>query len=93
MKNGILGLAAVAALSLGGMAFAAEEKAQEMKETRPAAAAPAMQEKTTEAAAPAKESSVSGEKLKDMDIRPKDLDLRHCLDEKDNNAIAKCAGE
>jgi hypothetical protein len=26
-------------------------------------------------------------------VRPKNLDLRHCLDLEDNAAIAKCAGE
>lgn len=91
MRYGYAALLAALAMSCNGMALAAEapkEKppaAEAAKTEKPAAAAAAEKAK-----APEKEKAApkSAEKF-----RSKNLDLRHCLDEADNAAIAKCAGE
>lgn len=59
----------------------------------PAASAPETEPTTTEKVthAPAKVPKML--KLEAGKPRPKNLDLRHCLNLKDNKAIAKCAGE
>jgi hypothetical protein len=40
-----------------------------------------------------KETKTAGKPAAVKPVRPKNLDLRHCLDLEDNAAIAKCAGE
>ena len=95
MKNGIVGLAAVAALAFCGMALAAEAP-----KANPPATEAAKTEKPAAAAASDKAKAPEKEKMAEktapkaaVKFRAKYLDLRHCLDEGDNTAIAKCAGE
>lgn len=97
MKTTIMNLIVVSALSFSGTALSAEEAKGKIPPpaTQPAAstappatgsAPPApVQEPQPEAkpAAPAKAKPP----------RPKNLDLRHCLDMETDAAIAKCAGE
>lgn len=87
MKNALSGLLAVMALSCCGMAFAADT---EMKVEKAADEAPKMEKPMPQKNA---KEPTDGVKLKAGEPRPKDLDMRHCLDLKDNAAIAKCAGE
>lgn len=103
MKHGITNLIAVAALSCCGMALAAGDAGNKSRpaEARPAtgtvAAPPAAPAKPAELASAKKPAAakepVSGAALKEKPLRPKDLDLRHCLDQGSDAAIAKCAGE
>ena len=101
MKNTIVSLTVVAALSFTRCAFGAGEV--ESKTPPPASppaaaasavtapeAAPATPEKKAEVVA---KPSTSGKRTKARTERPKDLDLRHCLELESNAAIAKCAGE
>jgi len=103
MKNTITNLIVVAALSISGTAFAAEEMGsrQQPAATQPAAAASTVPpatvvESTTAAPAeepqPTTERSTSGKRAA-RTVRPKDLDLRHCLELDNNPAIARCARE
>lgn len=87
MKNGLSGLFAIMALSCCGMAFAADT---EMKTEKAADKAPGMEKPMPQENA---KEQTAGVKLKAGESRPKDRDMRHCLDLKDNAAIAKCAGE
>ena len=106
MKSTITNLIAVAALLVSGAAIAAGEPesnaqppAVQPPVTQPAAASsvqPASAPASTEAASaqesqPAMKRSTSGKHA--TTVRPKNLDLRHCLDLESNAAIAKCAGE
>lgn len=103
MKNTITNLIAVAALSINGAAFAAGEEgtqARSMAIPAPAASAvPAATVVESTSAAPAQEPqpaakrSTSGKRAKTRAVRPKDLDLRHCLELDSNPAIARCARE
>jgi uncharacterized iron-regulated membrane protein len=104
MKNTIVNLLVVAALSFSGAALAAvetESKAQPPA-AQPVAAAsqvpPATAaESTTPAPAqkpqPALKRSTSSKHATAKTIRSKSLDLRHCLELENNAAIANCAGE
>lgn len=86
MKTTMMNLTVAAAMSFGGTALAAGEagKAQPMA---PASAVPAAPTATKEAPpAPARPVEVKPP-------RPKNLDLRHCLELETDAAIAKCAGE
>jgi hypothetical protein len=103
MKNTITNLIAVVAVSFSSAAFAAEEmenKAQSPA-VQPAAATSAVPpatvtESTTATPAeqpqPAATGSTSDKRAK-AKRRPKDMDLRHCLELDDNPAIARCAYE
>lgn len=103
MKNTITNLIAVVAVSFGSAAFAVgEEGAQARSMAIPAPAASAVPpatvvESTTAAPAerpqPAAKPSTSGKRAKARAVRPKDLDLRHCLELDNNPAIARCARE
>jgi hypothetical protein len=103
MKDTIANLIVVAALSISGTAFAAgEEGTQSRSMAIPAPAASAVPpatvvESTTAAPAekpqPAAKPSTSGKRAKARAVRPKDLDLRHCLELDNNPAIARCARE
>jgi hypothetical protein len=104
MKNTIINLIAVVALSISGAAFAADEmqNRQQPAATQPAPAASAVPattvvgSKTTvpaEKPQPAAKPSTSGKRAKASAVRPKDLDLRHCLELDNNPAIARCARE
>lgn len=85
MKTAIANVIVIAALSLNGAALAAEETGgtelklqQQLPPTSPAETPqPAVKSPTPEKGMP----------------RPKDLDLRHCLELKTDAEIAKCAGE
>lgn len=84
MKTTITSLIVVAALSFSGASLAAEEsEAQPVPET---AAEPAPD---AQAPRPAVKSQTPAKGKQ----RPKNLDLRHCLDQKTDAEIAKCAGE
>lgn len=103
MKHGITNLIAVAALSCCGMALAAGDAGNKSRpaEAKPAtatvAAQPVAPTKMPEPAAAKKPAAakepMSGAAIKTQAVRPKDLDLRHCLDQGSDAAIAKCAGE
>ncbi len=103
MKNTITNLIVVAALSNSGAAFAAgEEEAPARSMAIPAPAASAVPPATvveSTTAAPAEEPqptakpSTSTKRTKAGAARPKDLDLRHCLELDNNPAIARCARE
>lgn len=86
MKTTITSLIVVAAWSFSNAMLAAgemESKAQPVPET------------TTEQAAPthAPQSAVKSPTPAKGKPRPKNLDLRHCLDLKTDAEITKCAGE
>jgi len=103
MKNTIINLIVVVALSISGAAFAAGEEGPQARSTAvPAPAASAVPattvvESTTAAPAekpePAAKPSTSSKRAKASAVRPKDLDLRHCLELDNNPAIARCARE
>lgn len=102
MKNTITNLIVAAALSISGAAFAASEEgpqARSMAIPAPAASAvpPAtvVESKTApaEKPQPAAKPSTSAKRAKARAVRPKDLDLRHCLELDNNPAIARCARE
>ena len=110
MKNTIINLVVVTALSFSGAALAAGEtgsKAQPPAAAKPATPAsvtppPASAVPTTttagsapsaQASQPAAKPSTPEEHATTKPARPKNLDLRHCLDLEGNTAIAKCAGE
>ncbi len=92
MKNKIPSLIAMTALLFSGVVLAAEETGSTPQP--PAAPAATTPEPTT--AAPAKETQPAVKHTpppKAGAVRPKDLDLRHCLELETNAEIAKCAGE
>lgn len=101
MKNTIINLIVVAALSICGAAFAAgEEGSQSRSMAIPAPAASAVPPATVvEPASPAPaekpqaaaKRTASGKRA--AKVRPKDMDLRHCLELDSNPAIARCAHE
>ncbi len=98
MKNTITNLIVVAVLSISGAAFAAEEMESKPQPaaTQPAAAASAVPAATvveTTTAAAAEEPQPTSKRAKAKTVRPKDLDLRHCLELDNNPAIARCARE
>lgn len=103
MKNTIINLIVVAALSSSGAAFAAGEEgapARSMAIPAPAAsAAPPATVVESKTAAPAEKPqatakpSTSTKRAKARAVRPKDLDLRHCLELDNYSAIARCARE
>ncbi len=104
MKNTITNLIAVAVLSIGGAAFAADEMQSRQQSAAPkpapaASAVPATTVVESTTATPAEEPQptakrpTSGERAKARAVRPKDLDLRHCLELDNNPAIARCARE
>lgn len=88
MKITIAHLIVLAAFSFGSAALADTgmkgESQPAAKETEPVLAAPAEDSRPAPRRLP---SIVAGAD------RPKDLDLRHCLDLTDNLAIARCAYE
>ncbi|MFH0934571.1 MAG: hypothetical protein V1879_05140 [Pseudomonadota bacterium] len=88
MKNTIASLIVVAAFSFGSAAFAENGMNDE---AQPAAAeVEQVMAEPIEESRPAMKHSSSTMAGAD---RPKDLDLRHCLDLADNVAIARCAYE
>jgi len=90
MKATMINLMVAAALSYGGTPFAAEETGK----ARPATPASAVPPAPAPGAAPsAKEHLPAPGSVKAKPLRPKNLDLRHCLDLESATAIAKCAGE
>ncbi len=101
MRSIIKSLIVVTALSFSGTALAAGEMVSQAQPApaQPVAAASAVPATVAEStpAAPAKKPqpamkrSTSGKHAKGP--RPKNLDLRHCLELESNAAIAKCAGE
>jgi hypothetical protein len=86
MKTSITTLIVVAALSFSDAALAAEKMENE---AQPAA------ETTAEPAPPAQapQPAVKSPTPAKGKPRPKNLDLRHCLELKTDAEIAKCAGE
>jgi hypothetical protein len=101
MKNTITNLIAVVAVSLVSAAFAAGETESPAQPTAampaPAAsaAAPATAVEST-SAAPAEQPRPEAKRApsrRATKVRPKDMDLRHCLDLDSNPAIARCAYE
>ncbi len=107
MKKTIVNLTVVAALSFTHCAFGAGEVESKTPPASPpaaaasAVAAPIAAPETTPAA-PAQKAekaeavakpSTSVRRTKARTERPKNLDLRHCLELESNAAIAKCAGE
>lgn len=90
MKKKLSGLFAALALSCGALAFGETEDS--MKE-QPAAEAPKLEQQAPQQTEASEANAPSGEEIRAMPARPKDLDLRHCLELKDEAAIAKCAGE
>lgn len=98
MKNTITNLIAVVALSISGAAFAAGETESKSQPTAamPAPAASAVPAATvveSASAAPAEKSQSTAKRAKAGTFRPKNMDLRHCLELDDNPAIARCARE
>lgn len=104
MKDTIVNLIVLAALSFSDAALAAGEpggKAQpgaaQPVASASAVPAAAVVESTPPAAAkepqPATKRSTSNKRAKARTVRPKDLDLRHCLELDNNPAIARCAHE
>ncbi len=103
MKSTIVNLTVVAALSFTRCAFGAGEvESKTPPASPPAAAAPAVVVPEAAPAAPAQKAekaeavakpSTSVKRTKARTERPKNLDLRHCLELESNAAIAKCAGE
>ncbi|MBU0620980.1 MAG: hypothetical protein KJ795_03940 [Gammaproteobacteria bacterium] len=93
MKNTIASLIVVAAFSFGSAAFAENGMNDE---AQPAAAEVEQVQVEQVMAEPIEESRPamkhSSSTMAGAD-RPKDLDLRHCLDLADNVAIARCAYE
>lgn len=93
MNSTIPNLIVVAALSLATSALAAtEDKTPAPPATAetsgvPATAAAPQQPRPTE------KRLAAGKRPKAKGPRPKNLDLRHCLELKDGLAIARCAGE
>ncbi len=96
MKNTIPRMIAIVALSLSGMALAiddVEPKAMPVEEGVTQAESPA--EPVTQAAAPEAApaaKSVHRDKPTKRN-RSRTLDLRYCLEQESNVAIATCAGE
>jgi hypothetical protein len=93
MKNTIINLIAVVAVSFSGTAFAAEEIESK---PQPAAAASAVPAATVVESAPAESAErlqPAAKRAKARTFRPKDMDLRHCLELDGNPAIARCARE
>lgn len=90
MKTTIMNVIVVAALSFNGAALAAAETAGKVQ--APAAQPPALAvpPAAAQASQPAAKPSIPAKAKK---TRPKNLDLRHCLDLKTDAEIAKCAGE
>jgi hypothetical protein len=100
MKSAIPNLIAVAALSFSGATLAAGEPGTTMQPpamaasaVQPAAAAKPAQPSPAQQTQPAANQPASGKHVKTNTVRPKDQDLRHCLELGSNAAIAKCAGE
>ncbi len=104
MKTTIVNLTVVAALSFTHCAFGAGEAESKTPPpaSPPAAAASAVAAPEATPAAPAQKAekaeavakpSTSVKRTKARTERPKNLDLRHCLELESNAAIAKCAGE
>jgi hypothetical protein len=104
MKNTIINLIAVVAVSFSSAAFAAEEMGDKAQPpaAQPVAAASAVPPATAAEATssvpapesdPAMKRSTSRKFTKASPARPKDLDLRHCLELDNNPAIARCARE
>ncbi len=102
MNNMIANLVVLTALSFSGAALAAGEEASTAPApaVQPAVTAPATPPTSAESAPPATAQKPQGtterstpRRGKKQKVRPKDLDLRHCLELENNAAIAKCAGE
>lgn len=97
MKSAILNLIAAIALSFGNASLAAEEPMQPpataASAVQPAMAAKPAQPSPLQQTQPAVKQPASGKHAKTTTMRPKDQDLRHCLELDSNAAIAKCAGE
>ncbi|HXU93701.1 MAG TPA: hypothetical protein VFP33_08610 [Gallionella sp.] len=95
MKTTIMNVIVVAALSFNGAALAAAETGGKIQTSAaqpapPASAAPPAAAKAT---LPAAKPTTPAKRVKVKRPRPKNLDLRHCLDLKTDAEIAKCAGE
>ncbi len=98
MNNLIANLMVLTALSLSGTALAAGEEASKAPApaVQPAVTAPAAATTAAEPVPPAmaqKPQGTTPKRAGKRKVRPKDLDLRHCLELESNTAIAKCAGE
>ncbi|BBJ00335.1 hypothetical protein FGKAn22_20270 [Ferrigenium kumadai] len=95
MKTTIMNVIVVAALSFSGAALAAAETAGKVQTPAapPAAPASAVPPAPAQAAQPAAKPLAPAKHAKAKKPRPKNLDLRHCLDLETDAAIAKCAGE
>ncbi len=103
MNNMIANLMVLTALSFSGTALAAGEEASKAPApaVQPGVTAPAAPTTAAESAPPATaqkpqgttERSTPPKRAGKKKVRPKNLDLRHCLELESNAAIAKCAGE
>jgi hypothetical protein len=92
MKTTIVNVIVVAALSFSGAVLAAAEmegKIQPSAAQQAAAVPPASAQAPQSAVKPA----APAKPAKAKKVRPKNLDLRHCLDLETDAEIAKCAGE
>jgi hypothetical protein len=96
MKSTILNIITIAALSLSGMALAVDEvepKAMPVEESAAQAVVPA--EPTAQSSA-AESVPVAKSTHRDKPTkrnRSRTLDLRYCLEQESNVAIATCSGE
>lgn len=96
MKTTIMNLIVVSALSFSGAALSAEEAKGKIQPAAQPAAPVSAVPPTTAAPAPVQEPQPEAKPsapAKAKPPRPKNLDLRHCLDFKTDAEIAKCAGE
>ncbi len=93
MKSAIPNLIVVAALSFTTSALAAtEDQAPASPATAEASGVPATAA-APQQPRPTEKHLAAGKRPKAKGPRPKNLDLRHCLELQDNLAIARCAGE
>lgn len=95
MKTTIVNLIVVAALSFSGAALAAAEAEGKIQTPAARSAEPAVTPApaATPAPQPAAKPAAPAKRIKVKKPRPKNLDLRHCLDLETDAEIAKCAGE